>query len=298
MSRRLSLAHLTAIDLAPPDLVEAAARAGFDAVGLRLIKVTDASPGYPLMEDVALMRATKMALRNTGLRVNDIEFVKIEPETDVDGLAGFLDAGAELGAREVICAPYDPDLSRLAATLGRLSELARARGLGVSLEFFPWTVAPDLDSATRLARQAGPEVGVLVDALHFDRSESTKDQLRALPRSRLRLAHLCDAAVRSAYSTEDLLHAARDERSPPGEGEIDLVGFLGALPVDLPLGVEVPMTRLTAAKGHDVVLRRVMAATRRVLASVADDRRAQPLGEDATRDIDRRRAGDADPDRP
>ena len=57
MTRSLSLAHLTAIDLPPPELVRVAARVGFDAVGLRLIRVTDTSPGYPLMDDPVMMRA-------------------------------------------------------------------------------------------------------------------------------------------------------------------------------------------------------------------------------------------------
>src|SRR5690606_17014823 len=96
--RLLSAAHLTAIDLPPPAFIEASARAGFDAVGLRLIQVTPTTPGYALDRDPALMRATTAALRATGLRVHDIEFVKITPGLDLDALSPFLDAGAELGA--------------------------------------------------------------------------------------------------------------------------------------------------------------------------------------------------------
>lgn len=265
MTRQISLAHLTAIDLPPPRLIEAAAQAGFDAVGLRLIRVTETSPGYPLMQDAAMMRDTKAALKLTGVKVSDIEFVRIEADTDVSALLPFLDAGAELGAGEVICAPYDPDLARLADTLGRLSEQAKDRGLGVSLEFFPWTVVPDLSAAHRVAVQAGPDVGILVDALHFDRSASTFDQLRDLPTARLRLAHLCDALRQESYSTDELLHTAREERLPPGEGQIDLAGLLAILPGDLPIGVEVPMTRFSNAKGIDAALSRISAATRALL---------------------------------
>ena len=71
--RRLSLAHLTALHLPPPSLIEAAAEAGFDAVGLRLLRVTPETPGYPLMTDAPLLRATKSALAATGLTVNDID---------------------------------------------------------------------------------------------------------------------------------------------------------------------------------------------------------------------------------
>lgn len=45
MTRRPGVSHRTAIDLAPPAFVEAAARAGFDGVGLRLLRVTETSPG-------------------------------------------------------------------------------------------------------------------------------------------------------------------------------------------------------------------------------------------------------------
>ena len=265
MTRLLSLAHLTAIDLAPPDLVRAAAEAGLDAVGLRLIQVTDTSPGYPLMTERAMMYETKAALSDTGLSVHDIEFVKITPEIDIAALEPFLDTGAELGAREVIAAPYDPDLSRLSARLADLSERARSRGLGVSLEFFPWTVVPDLASAVSLAESTGPDLGILVDALHFNRSGSSSELLRFLPRNRLRFAHLCDALVAPPYSTEQLLHAGRAERLPPGEGQIDLAAFLSALPVDLPLGLEVPMTRLAGETGSAAVIARVAAAARACL---------------------------------
>ena len=260
MTRSISLAHLTAIDLRPPQLIEAAAKAGFDAVGLRLIRVTDTTPGYPLMHSPAMMSETKAALRDTGLRVSDIEFVKIEPDTDNSTLLTFLDAGAELGAREVICAPYDPDLDRLANNLGRLSESARDRGLDVSLEFFPWTVVPDLRTAHRVACAAGPHVGILVDALHFNRSDSACDELRTVPQNRLRLAHLCDASVHDTYSTEQLLYTAREERLPPGEGQIDLPGLIAALPTDISFGLEVPMARYVQQMGVAATLKRVMSA--------------------------------------
>ena len=113
---------------APPELIRVAARHGFDAVGLRLIRVTDTTPGYPLMTDAALMRATKDALHDTGLQVHDIEFVKITPQTDPAALAPFLDAGAELGAREVVTAPYDDDLARLADQIKQVLQGIAAGG--------------------------------------------------------------------------------------------------------------------------------------------------------------------------
>lgn len=265
MTRPLALAHLTAIDLPPPALIRTAAAVGFDAVGLRLIRVTDTSPGYPLMTDPQMMRETRAALRDTGIGVHDIEFVKIEPRTDIAALDAFLDTGAELGASEVIAAPYDPDLSRLADRLAALAERAAMRGLGVSLEFFPWTVVPNLEAALDRVTAAGPTVGILPDSLHFDRSTSRLDTLRALPPERLRFAHLCDAPVQPSYSEDDLLLTARAERLPPGDGQIDLAGFLSAMPPDLPIGIEVPMAGLMAKSGAKAVIKAAHDAARRMV---------------------------------
>ena len=50
-------------------------------------------------------------MADTGVGVLDIEFVRITPEIDVEALEPFLAVGAELGARHLITAPYDPDLA-------------------------------------------------------------------------------------------------------------------------------------------------------------------------------------------
>src|SRR5580698_7419730 len=108
MTISFSLAHLTVIGLSPPEVVRVASRTGYRTVGLRLIRVTEGSPGYPLMRDRRLMTATKAAMDETGVGVLDIEFVRISPDIDVADLEPFISAGAELRAKYVIAAPYDP----------------------------------------------------------------------------------------------------------------------------------------------------------------------------------------------
>ena len=112
-------------------MVRVAARVGYRAVGLRLIAVTDASPGYPIMDDAVMMRETKAALADTGLRLSDIEFVKITPEIIVAELESFVAAGASLGAHHVITAPYDHDHSRLSDSLAGIANLAERYGLSL-----------------------------------------------------------------------------------------------------------------------------------------------------------------------
>src|SRR5579859_4380468 len=165
---RLSLAHLTVLGLAPPDMIEVASRTGYQTVGLRLIRATETTPCYPLMDDKPMMRATKAAMAATGVGVFDIEFVKITPDIDVASLEPFLAGGAELGARCVITSPYDPDLARLADRLAAFNDLASQYRLQTVLEFFPWTVVPDLGSAMKIVEATGrAELGILVDMLHF-----------------------------------------------------------------------------------------------------------------------------------
>jgi hypothetical protein len=82
--------------------------------------------------------ATKSAMTETGVGVLNVEFVRITPDVVVAGLEPFLAAGAELNARYVIAAPYDPDLTRLADRLAAIDDRAVRYGLRVVLEFFPW----------------------------------------------------------------------------------------------------------------------------------------------------------------
>lgn len=264
----ISLAHLTVLDLAPPQMIRLAVELGFDRVGLRLIQVTDTTPGYPLHDDPAALRSTRAALDTTGITVNDIEFVRLTPDFRPETLLPFLHAGAILGAQHVICAPYDPDLSRLSDNLAALHVLARPFGLACALEFFPWTNVPDLAAARTAVERTGiSDVGILIDTLHFDRSGSVLADLESLPSARLPFLHLCDAAVHPPYSTEDLLHTGRAERLPPGAGQIDLRAILARLPPDLPMALEVPMIGLQAVEGSKYVASRAVAAARQLLVS-------------------------------
>jgi sugar phosphate isomerase/epimerase len=262
-----SLAHLMVLSLSPPEMVSLAARTGYQAIGLRLIAVTADSPGYPLTFDPTAMRDTKARLDDTGIRVGDIEFVKITPEIDIMSLEPFAAAGAELGARHIIAAPYDPDLGRLAERFGALADLADQYNLSLLLEFFPWTVVPDVRAAIRIVEMAHrSNAGILVDTLHFARSGSRLEHLDLVSPGRFPFVHVCDAMAGGSFTTEQLLHTARSERLPPGEGDIDIRGILERLPADIIIGLEVPMDTLTRERGPEEVARRVRAAAERLIS--------------------------------
>ena len=261
-----SLAHLTALSLAPPELIRVAARTGYRTVGLRMIQVTPESAGYPLMTNPAMLRETRQAMTDTGVGVWDIEFVKITPEIDIAALEPFFAVGAELGARYAIAAPYDPDLSRLTDRFGALCDLAARHGLGAVLEFFPWTVVPGLTDAAAIVEAADrANAGILVDTLHFDRSGSTLEQLAGIAPARLPFVHVCDVPAPRPTTTEGLLHNARAERLPPGEGGLDILGVMRLMPPGIPVALEVPMEALTREIGPEGVALRVREAASRLL---------------------------------
>jgi sugar phosphate isomerase/epimerase/4-hydroxyphenylpyruvate dioxygenase-like putative hemolysin len=261
-----SLAHLTALSLSPPELVDAAAEAGYRYVGLRLTRVTPQEPHYPLATDPALMRTTKVRLAATGIEVLDIELARISPDEDPRDFQRFLEAGAELGARHVICQLPDPDRARKTARFAELCEMARPLGLTVDLEFPSWTETPDLTTAVRVLRGADqPNAGILVDLLHFARSGSSVADLRQLPASWFHFVHVCDAPPAVPPTNEGLIHTARFERLFPGEGGIDIHGILGALPPGLPYALEIPKATLVAQVGGKEHARLALAAAHKHL---------------------------------
>jgi sugar phosphate isomerase/epimerase len=254
----LGLAHLSALDLPPPQFIRAAAEAGFESVGLRFVAVNDVTPGYPLMSDAKMFRETKSALAETGLRVNDVEFLKFEPGTDPRSFDALIDTAAELGATKIITAPYDEDLARLADNLGQFADLTAAKGVQAVLEFFPWTVINDLASCWKLVQNSSEHLGILVDSLHFNRSNSSIELLKSIPADRLPFAQLCDAPVQESYTFDELIYAGRDERLAPGLGEIPLQDIIEALPKATPISLEVPQLQRTEQIGERAMLKTLL----------------------------------------
>ena len=265
-----SLAHLTALSLSPPELVDAAAAAGYRYVGLRMTKVTAEEPHYPLTYDPALMRATKTHLAATGVEVLDIELARFTSGDSPRDYLRFLEAGAELGARHVITQLPDSDFSRKTDRFAELCQLALPLGLTVDLEFPSWTETPNLTEATRVLRAADqPNAGLLIDLLHFSRSRSSVEDLRELPPEWFHYAHVCDAPGLIPSTTAGLIHTARFERLFPGEGDLDILGILAALPAGIPYALEIPRAELVAQVGAKEHTRLAIDAARRHLDAVA-----------------------------
>ena len=256
--REMSLAALTVLELSPVEMVRCAAAAGYSHVGLRLLPATPTEPVWDMIGDTSMLREVASALADTGIRVLDVEIVRLQPEVNVRKFEAMLATGARLGARYVLVAGNDPDEARLTSNLAALCALAAPLKLAVYLEPMPWTDVRDLTQAARIVDAAAQaNAGVLIDPIHFDRAGNRAAQIAAVPAQRLGYLQFCDAPAAHPTSLDELLHQARAERQLPGEGGLDLRGILAAVPLDAPLSLEIPMQsrRLPALERARLALR-------------------------------------------
>jgi sugar phosphate isomerase/epimerase len=268
MKREYSLAHLTVLSLTPPQLVDVAARTGYDGVGVRMTRVTPDEVLYPLATDRALRKETMARAADTGVRIHDIELLRMDPTLDADHFLPCLEAGAELGARHAIAQLPDPDRERATARFARLCDLAKPLGIFVSLEFPHWTETGNLAEAARVVRLVDrSNAGILVDMLHFGRSDSSLDELAKLPREWFRFAHVCDATKEVPPTMAGIIRTARDERLFPGEGGIAVREILSCMPPDIPYALEIPKVAMTKAIGPEEVARLALRVTKSHLES-------------------------------
>ena len=268
-ARSLSIGPLTALGLSPPRLMEAAAAAGVQGVGIRMLPSAPGGVCYRLMDDPALLRETLAAKAANGMRIVDLEMVRIGVAFDAAAFMAFFETGARLGAAHILVAVDDPDEARATASFAALCEAMRPWGLTAELEFMPWTEACDLGAAKRIVMGAAqPNGGILVDALHFARSNSRLADLDDIPRAALRYAQLCDGPAQGPTSVDGLIHAARCERLLPGEGDLDLAGLLRRLPAGLPICIETPSDSRTARLGFREWVRQSAVATQRWLEAI------------------------------
>ncbi len=252
MDHILSLAAGTLPEFRPNQIADAAGQAGFNHVGFTI---------EPKQWTPEQARATMAAIKQHGLSVLDVEVVWI-PEGGVltDDHRLIVNAGAELGAPNILVVSAEPNPDRTAAALHQLCEWAAPANIRVSLEFLMITAVQSLDSALDIvARCDHPAAAVLIDSLHFQRAGHSATSLKAVDSNLLAYSQICDGNLQCSDDFDSYLEDAIDLRSAPGEGSLPLVDILAALPPAIPLSLEVrskayrdrypdPVARATAVR--------------------------------------------------
>lgn len=240
---RLSLAPVTINEVDPPELIAAAASAGFQSVDLRVLGAPGATPVAPVIGNRPMIAAIAAACADTGVSIFGATGVWLVPSFVLDDALPALELAARLGAEQFLAVGNDPVKPRMRDNLARLAEAASRLRLKIALELMPYTEVSSLAKARRLVEScAQGNLGLLIDALHLARSGGTPEEVAAIDRRYIGYLQLCDAP-RLPLTGVTLRVESLTARLYPGEGELPLFALLDALPPDIVVDVETPVAK-------------------------------------------------------
>lgn len=223
--------------------VEAVSAAGFTGFGLRRSDLLDVRSGidYP---------AFRRLLDSAGLTYLELEFLEgwhLDGEarrTSDDHRAQFLAAAAELGPLHIkvggdFSGTRRFDAARVGEELGLLAAQAESAGTRIALEPMPFSDITTPQQALEAVVIADhPAAGICLDVWHVFRAGLPVTSVADLPGSAIFSVELDDAVTDVVGS---LLSDTFNRRRFPGEGDIDIPGFVRAVRTtgfDGPWGVE------------------------------------------------------------
>jgi 4-hydroxyphenylpyruvate dioxygenase len=138
----------------------------------------------------------------------------------------------ELGTELVlICSNVSPlalgGIDRAADDFRELGELAKTRGIRVGYEALAWGrhVSDHRDAWEIVRRADHSNVGLIVDSFHTLAKKIDPETIRSIPGDRIFFVQLADAPKFDM----DLLYWSRHFRNMPGEGDLDVTGFMRAV---------------------------------------------------------------------
>ncbi|HEX9858120.1 MAG TPA: TIM barrel protein [Paracoccaceae bacterium] len=215
--------------------------------------------------------------RDVGNMVRDhgLEITLFQPFRDFEGLPEPLrarafaramrkfDLMAELGTDLIlVCSSIHPQamggIDRAADDFRALGEIAASRGLRVGFEALAWgRHVNDHRDAWEVVRRADhPNVGLILDSFHTLGRKIDPETIRRIPGDKIFFVQLADAPLIEM----DLLYWSRHFRNMPGEGDLDVTGFMRAVMATGykgPLSLEIfndqfraGLPRLVAQDGH------------------------------------------------
>lgn len=237
---RLTLGWLNCPDVPATALVDVAADAGFDSVGVRITGRKPDDGFASVVGDAGALRTLRSRALERGVTIHNASIYHLYPEIELRDLVPVLDAAADIGARMVLVAGYDADRARAVDRIAAMADAAGQRGLRLFIEFVPFSEVKSLPDALALVREVDrPNVGLTVDPLHLARSGGHPADLRALPVDRLYFMQLCDA-LKTPPSGVDLATEARTRRMAPGDGGLPLDALFDAVAADIDVECEFP----------------------------------------------------------
>ncbi len=268
-----SLAHLTLIGCSAPELVYIAARCGYDAVSPRFIPMHVAGEFACEAEDLEMVQATKTALDNTGIRVGELELVRILDNMNPRYCEPAMALAAEMGASRMITSVWvsEPaERNYIVDCYVELCDMAAEYGLTVDLEFPTFSTLRTLRAAADIVRAAErPNGGILIDMIYSEFSRMDPRELDTLPPNWFHFLHIADVPQELPASRQEEIKIARGARLYPGEGRIDFSAVIGRLP-PLTYSIELPNLKRVEQHGYEGHARRCLEAAKQILLKPSD----------------------------
>lgn len=198
-------------DAMPWDIPRIAQAAGFETSGMWIDPETTWDSGA--------LGKTRSALAETGISLVDVEALWLAGgDTATDSHRLSVDAGVELGARNVLVVSVHEDYDASVAQFRDICDRAGDADIRINLEFGEFTNIRTLGAARDfIAAVDHPKAGILVDLMHLNRAG---DSLPDLDTGEFSYVQACDFFQSSAsMSGQDYIEAAVDSRCCLGEGE-------------------------------------------------------------------------------
>jgi sugar phosphate isomerase/epimerase len=229
---KIALAPTSLPDTPPLEYVDACAKAGYEAIGLRVHRSPGVNyPFHPVADDKELAKQVKSAIDASGMEVVDILSFYMLPEMDFDGMMAPLEFGKEIGASYALVIGDDPDWNRMVQNFGKFSEIAGKLGMVTAIE------APvvsrevnTLDKAMRLIKESDSKGIVCLDPHQYNRVGHTPAMLHGLDPKLFPYTQL----------TDGYFDRSKAGRANLGEGDVPLWAILDELTPELPLSLEWP----------------------------------------------------------
>ncbi len=167
------------------------------------------------LDDHGLIVPSVIAMRQWG------DFEGWEHQLVLDEARRRFALGARLGAPFIVATPplENPETSHLAARYKELLQIGREEGIRPTFEYISFFKSVHtLKRAWEIVQEADdPDATLILDAFHNWNSESTQEDLLAIPLDRISHYHIDDADPRKAALTQ-----TDQDRVMPGDGQINL----------------------------------------------------------------------------
>jgi sugar phosphate isomerase/epimerase len=234
-----SLGYLSLPGAGAGEVVEAAAAAGFNRVGMRIGGRLPTDSGEWLIGNPAGLRDVRSRLAGTGVTVANVAAHYVGPSTSVSDFMPVLDVAATLGCDTLCVSGYIDEEREMADRMAELAQAAAPFDIRLALEFVPYSRVRTLAAALRVldglpCRRAG----ILLDMMHFMRSGGRVGDLDNVDPERIVFVQICDGAATSPPA-DQFAQEARTGRLFVCEGAFPIRQILASVPTPY-LEIEIP----------------------------------------------------------